>query len=454
MSEDAEATARAGDTIIAWRNGRGVTWSRFLSDVQGVAAALPRHAHVINVCEDRYLFLVGFTASLARRQVSLLPPSRVTGVVVGIAAEYPDSYLLVDGHIADGALPQFRIAVPPEPAAPAVEDNDLLKDIDPDHLAAILFTSGSTGRAMPHAKSWGALQRAAAASASALLPAGPRSVVVATVPSQHMYGFETTILWPLLGFCVVHCDRPLFSEDVRSTLDSTPESRLLVTTPVHLRAMAEFPGDMPRLSAIICATAPLSPSLAASSEAKFAAPLNEVFGSTETGITAVRRTTRDEPWRLLDPFTFDAGATGTTIRGRHLPAAVQLQDIVEPVDDRRFHLVGRGTDLINIAGKRASLGDLNARLLSIDGVQDGVIFMPDREPGSEAHKLVVRTAAFVVAPGLSREQVLAALRQLIDPAFLPRPLLMVDALPRNEASKLPRADVLRMYAEQVGAPGA
>ncbi len=49
--------------------------------------------------------------------------------------------------------------------------------------------------------------------------------------------------------------------------------------------------------------------------------------------------------------------------------------------------------------------------------------------------------AFVVAPGLTADMVLAALRERIDPAFLPRPLCLVESLPRNETGKLPREAV-------------
>ena len=44
----------------------------------------------------------------------------------------------------------------------------------------------------------------------------------------------------------------------------------------------------------------------------------------------------------------------------------------------------------------------------------------------------------MVAPTLSEAQIARALRQSIDPVFLPRPLRKVPALPRNETGKLPR----------------
>ena len=56
--------------------------------------------------------------------------------------------------------------------------------------------------------------------------------------------------------------------------------------------------------------------------------------------------------------------------------------------------------------------------------------------------------AFVVAPEVTRAELLAALRAQVDAAFLPRPLLRVDALPRNAQGKLPRAELLAL-AERV-----
>lgn len=435
--------------VIAWRGTRPVSRHQFLKDVLEVTNQLPDHAHVINICNDSYLFLVGFAAAVTRGQVTLMPPSRVPGVVVAIAADYPDCYLLVDANTADGALPQFRISVDAAEEAASNAAGSVMPVVPTlaaDQLAAVLFTSGSTGKAVPNPKQWGTLVHGATATAKAMLADASGVNIVTTVPPQHMYGFETTMLLPLLGFCSVQCERPLFPDDVRQTLDITAEPRFLVTTPVHLRTFVEFSGPMPAITGIVCATAPLSPQLAAASEAKFHARLTEVFGSTETGVTATRRTAQDEPWQLIDLFDIESLPDGTRVRARHLRCDVLLQDVIQLEGARRFRLVGRSSDLINIAGKRASLGDLNAKLLAIDGVRDGVIFMPVVAAADEADGTVHRTAAMVVAPGMTRESILSALRQVVDPAFLPRPLLLVDALPRSETSKLPRAALLDLFA--------
>ena len=131
---------------------------------------------------------------------------------------------------------------------------------------------------------------------------------------------------------------------------------------------------------------------------------------------------------------------GTLIYAAHLPLPVALADLVEVESDGRFHLRGRQADLLEIAGKRASLGDLTRRLLSIPGVADGVMLQLD----AAGDRGVARVAALVVAPDLEEAAILAALRESIDPVFLPRPLKRVPALPRSETGKLPRAELLKL----------
>jgi acyl-coenzyme A synthetase/AMP-(fatty) acid ligase len=86
-------------------------------------------------------------------------------------------------------------------------------------------------------------------------------------------------------------------------------------------------------------------------------------------------------------------------------------------------------------------------LNAIPGVQDGV-FLPPPEDGPDS---IHRLTALVVAPGLTPEALTQALRERIDPVFLPRPLLFVDALPRNATGKLTQ-DLLSMLEGQA-APG-
>ena len=212
---------------------------------------------------------------------------------------------------------------------------------------------------------------------------------------------------------------------------------MLVTTPVHLRALVQSGVVLPPLAGIVSATAPLSRELAAEAEARFDCEVRELFGSTETCVIARRRTAREAAWTPLPGVRIAALEDATEVRAAHLPAPVQLADRMEVDAEGRFILRGRQSDLLEIAGKRASLGDLTRRLLDIPGVEDACVFQPAVAPGE-----VARVAALVVAPTRSEAQILDALRAGVDPAFLPRPLRKVAALPRNETGKLPRAELL------------
>jgi acyl-coenzyme A synthetase/AMP-(fatty) acid ligase len=79
-------------------------------------------------------------------------------------------------------------------------------------------------------------------------------------------------------------------------------------------------------------------------------------------------------------------------------------------------------------------------------VQDGVFAM-----GESDGRRVARLMAVAVAPALSADDILRALRERIDPAFLPRPLVLVDELPRNALGKLPREALLRLGASRARA---
>src|SRR5262249_41812259 len=83
------------------------------------------------------------------------------------------------------------------------------------------------------------------------------------------------------------------------------------------------------------------------------------------------------------------------------------------------------------------------QLLAIDGVRDGVFLMPDQDEAT----VTPRLEAIALAPGLTAAAILARLRKRIDAAFLPRPLHVVDRLPRNEVGKLPRAELLRLIEQ-------
>ncbi|WP_250515875.1 AMP-binding protein [Caballeronia sp. INDeC2] len=436
------------DQTIAWRDGAPVTVRAFLADVQTLADALPEARHVFNVCTDRYRFTVSLCATLVAGKTSLLPSTHTPEMVRALASFAPDAFCLHDNDDCAIDLPRFRY---PQSAASDVAREANVPHIDGARVAAYVFTSGSTGVPVPHRKTWGFLVKNVRAAAARLgLLGEARATLIGTVPPQHMYGFESTVLLALLGGLAFSNRQPFYPVDIRAELAAVPEPRVLVSSPIHLRALFANEEALPRASLVLSATAPLAEKLALDAEARLDAPLMEIYGSTETGQIATRRTARTAAWELfpdiaLTPRAEDAGEQTMWASGGHVEVPVPMGDALELIDDAHFLLHGRKADLINIAGKRTSLAYLNHQLNAVPGVIDGVFYMPDESPGdSEA---VRRLMALVVAPELAAADLQRALRERIDAAFMPRPLLFVDSLPRNATGKLPR-EVLTQLIEK------
>lgn len=218
---------------------------------------------------------------------------------------------------------------------------------------------------------------------------------------------------------------------------------MLVSSPIHLETLLRSGVQATGISKILTATAPLSRGLAEKLEQAFSTHVQDIFGCSESGILATRRTASEEEWTYSKVFTLTMTDDGVMIAADHLPDDVKLPDIIELTASNRFRWIGRQQDMVNIAGKRGSLAELNFRLREIEGVVDGIIFEPDGD--------VERLAALVVAPGLSVSDILDGLRAKVEPVFLPRPVIKVSELPRQETGKLAISAVRQLFVELNGA---
>jgi acyl-coenzyme A synthetase/AMP-(fatty) acid ligase/uncharacterized membrane protein len=421
-------THRSLDSILAYRHASPVTVRQFLAEVRQLAQSLPAGQHVLNMCTDRYRFTVGLAACITTGKVSLLPSTHTPEMVRQMQRLAPDVFCITDQADSTIDLPTIHY---PESIDPT-DETPVVPLIPSDQLIAQVFTSGSTGLPVPHAKHWGALVLSAHAEAEHLgVDSGYG--LVGTVPAQHMYGLESTVLLALQSGAALHAERPFYPADIVAALVDLPRPRALITTPFHLRALLKAELELPNVDLLLSATAPLAEELALEAEARFAAPLYEIYGCTETGQIASRRTTEGPDWQLLAGIALHHEADATWASGGHVEETTCLNDVIELTGTNRFRLHGRNSDLVNIAGKRTSLGYLNHLLNAIPGVLDGVFIAP----ADEQSEGIARLSALVVAPGLLQEDLMQALRQRIDPIFLPRPLLFVTALPRNATGKLP-----------------
>jgi len=416
-------------------SGEEIDYRRYQQDVTFLAALLPDDARfAFNLCSDRYTFMVALHAIALKGQTNLLPPNQAPGSLQALYAQFRESYIVCDGNLSsDTPIPTFQLKLPSSYRQSPVASPDI--EVDANHPAIMLFTSGTSGKPTAITKRWGELQAGVELTADRFgLNDGEERHLVATVPPQHMFGLELSIMLPLtcgIGFI---SNRPFFPEDIRETLCSTPGRNILVTTPIHLKTCmrSQLNWRDCGCETIISATAPLPMELAACAEERFGAQVREIYGSTETGAIASRRTLEGDEWRLYPGIFVQPQVDGYFVSGGHLTTPHRIGDNLQIQRQGRFKLLGRQSDMIKLAGKRASLHELNEKLNRIKGIIDGV-FIDTAEPGQETKRL----AAIVVAPDLSRKALLDALAQWIDPVFLPRPLIFVDQMPRNETGKLP-----------------
>jgi len=450
-----------GDAVLLGPEGE-ISAGTFFARVRDLAEALPDSPFVINLAESRAGFMLGFAAALVRGQTSLLPPGQGRGDWEQLALQYPGATIIGDRAIdspkafdltpylvTGGARPEDKLMALSVPLIPA------------DFTAAMLFTSGSTGRPTAHAKSWGQLWRGAANFTAALAWTPPVSyAIVGSVPPQHMFGLESTVMLPWHAGVPVHAHKPLLPADLEIALAQCARPCWWMTTPVHLRPPLQAAIALRELAGIVASTMSLPPALAAAAEARWQVPVMEIYGSTETGALAIRRTASDEWWTPLRGVELNRRADGEATRiyaaGSHIDVPVLLADDLRFNPDGRFLWLGRSADMLKIGGKRASLAALNQWITEIPGVDDAVYFVPDAAGDAATHDdahPARRLAAFYVSATLSPEQVRVALRARVDPVFVPRPLLRVPELPRNANGKLSHADLGALFAQlrQVGA---
>lgn len=394
---------------------------------------------VCNLIQTRFDFAALLLAARDAGVRTLLPSSRASGAIA-YATEGSTAPLVIE-RLSD---------LPPPAPLPTKEKIQ--------HGTVTVFTSGSTGTPFLHEKTWAHLTGGAGAAISLLSGAGltPEScLIVGTTPHQHMYGLEAALFAGLAGgYCVL--DRPVFypADLEAACADAAAHgftSIALITSPPHLTYFADAIEACPSVHGIISATAPLSVDLAQRIEERTGAHVFEIYGSTETGSFATRQPTKSPYWQPLSDAQLIESPEGWRAITPLAPAPVVLSDHVRVLRDGRFELEGRHEDMVRVAGKRQSLGTLNALLSTFRGCADAA-YVAARQEGSDL------LYVFVVAGQGASQGLLARVRahmlRHVDPVFVPRRIFFVDQLPRNETGKIPKEAAQMLIANHTGDPSA
>lgn len=411
------------------RNHKTINRAELLADAVNLSKHLPEKAYAINLCKDRYLFIVAFLAVCIRHQVSLLPQNKAPVTVQELSERYPDSYMISDNDpLADLYLTDTLLTK--ETSLP-------FPDIELDRILSISFTSGSTGKPKAISKTWREFQVSAELALQRFNLKNQTAQIISTAPMQHMFGLETSFFWVLFSQLTLYNDCPFYPEDIRAALNNTTSEKILISTPRHLKICSQYSGQWPAIQFILSSTAPLSSELAEQIEATLQSPVFEVFGSTETLSFASRHTSQSEQWQLYKSIQLKQEEGQFILQGGHIKQTQPLDDQFTLYPNGYFSLLGRNSDLIKIAGKRASLNALNHYLNQIEGVEDAVFFSSKNE----------RLSAIVVSQ-LAKQDISNALRHLIDEVFLPRTIYYTLAIPRNSLGKLIKTELDQLIQTQ------
>ncbi len=435
------------------------TWRQVHQAALSLAPALGHASVVCILCNSRLNFLVAWLAALRSGVCVVLPPSGGHADLAGVLNSTPHPLIVAD---APGEIqPSWRdsaecLVCPPVGAAAAASVGDLAWQPEWDRTAVRLYTSGSTGAPVAHAKTLRQLFAGAQALGDWLageLDGGLGAVrrIVCSVPPQHMFGIEASVMLSLVHGIAVEAARPLLPADVQQAFAEAPATAW-VATPIHLRTLVRSATALSHCSLVLTSTMPLSQELARQTEALAGAPVLEIYGSTETGVLAMRRSARDAAWRPVGGARVEPAGDTALAFGRHFDSPVRLPDEIEFESGGSFRLLGRSSDMIKIGGRRASLAGLNLLLADLPGLEDGVFYLPITARATD------RLCLIYSGPALERVEAERWLRSRLDPAFLPRAFIHVDRLPRNENGKLPRQaldDLFAQWQRRAGrAPGS
>ncbi len=122
--------------------------------------------------------------------------------------------------------------------------------------------------------------------------------------------------------------------------------------------------------------------------------------------------------------------------GRFVPA-----DLVQP-SERGLYLVGRTSEVINVAGRKLNPYEVEARLAEFPGVRQAVVF------GVASPLRGEEPVACIAGDNLRREAILRFCQEKLIAWQVPRDIWLVGEIPTNERGKINRRTLAESYWAQ------
>ena len=285
------------------------------------------------------------------------------------------------------------------------------------------------------------------------------------IPISHSYGFSN-LLTPLIARGV-----PLvLSQDrtPRAVLADIAKTDATVFPgmPLFYQAFCEMKNipPLPKLRVCISAGAPLPIATAKKFRDKFALPIHSFYGASECGGICYDREAKNEiegfvgsPMKDVDLEMIEPGAETSQVRVRSaavgdgyfpdvdeekLGNGVFVPDDLLARHGSGFKIVGRISDVINVAGKKVNPAEIEERLLHFPGVRQAVAF--GRPAGAGLRNEEV--AACVVANiDLRENELMEFCRTALSGWQVPKRIFIVDSIPTNERGKISRRELAKRF---------
>ncbi|MBP2836544.1 AMP-binding protein [Dickeya parazeae] len=388
--------------------------------------------------EDSYLFTVALLAALHAGK---------TPVIYGHCRE---SVLREQCDEFDGLLTDCRMSLSCHCFYLSTDDvlhndachrNDCHHDIMlppiSDDACLILFTSGSTGKPRQIHKPIRCMDEEARWLARLWGERLRDSHIMASVTHQHMYGLTFRIWLPMSLGLSFDSRQVLYSEQLSA--HSSERRYAFISSPAFLRRI-DHSLQAPHCELIVSAGGVLPWPCAQSAQQWLGNAVDEIYGSTETGVVGWRsRQDEQSVWQPFSGVSFKKDSDGSWRIHSALipqPEGVVLDDKLAFDEQGCFQLCGRHDRIVKIEDKRISLSEIERRLLSLPEVDDAVALQVTRQDRSGIGVVLVlkSPATSSVLPALKR-QWRHELHKWLEPVAMPRFWRIVDAIPVNSQSK-------------------
>ena len=285
------------------------------------------------------------------------------------------------------------------------------------------------------------------------------------IPISHSYGFSN-LLTPLIARgvpLVVSQDRT--PRAVLADIAKT-DATVFPGMPLFYQAFCEMKNipPLPKLRVCISAGAPLPIATAKKFRDKFALPIHSFYGASECGGICYDREAKNEiegfvgsPMKDVDLEMIEPGAETSQVRVRSaavgngyfpdvdeekLGNGVFVPDDLLARHGSGFKIVGRISDVINVAGKKVNPAEIEERLLHFPGVRQAVAF--GRPAGAGLRNEEV--AACVVANvDLRENELMEFCRTVLSGWQVPKRIFIVDSIPTNERGKISRRELAKRF---------